>query len=96
MGLTVAVSNGTTDSWLTESLTVANIREPQSEQSQKLVTGFVLPQCMGTTEDACLRELLVRILEQTSATIQGVKVANIARDHPHQANNEHYAGRLGN
>ena len=30
-------------------------KEPQLGQSWKLVTGLTLPQCMGTTQDACLK-----------------------------------------
>ena len=42
----------------------------------------------------CLpKEVLVRILEQTSASIQGVNVAKIATDNLHWC--LHYAGRLG-
>ena len=54
MGPAVAVSNGTTTSWLKETLTVDNINEPQLGQSQKLVTGLTLSQYMGTTSDVCL------------------------------------------
>ena len=44
----------------------------------------------------CLsREVLVRILEQTSVSIQGVNVAKIARDNPHYTDKDHYVGRLG-
>ena len=39
-------------------------------------------------------EVLVRILEQTSANIQGVNVAKIAKDN-HMLKKEHYAYRLG-
>ena len=96
----LAVSSGTTASWLKETLTIANIRASEGSTRKAAATyatsqGVSIMTIMEAGDWAhsstmyghyirCLpRGVLVRILEQTSASILGVNVAMIATDNPH-------------
>ena len=109
MGPVVAVSNGTVASWLKETLNLANITVSGGSTRKVAATyGASQGASIRTIMEACdwahtsmmhghyirsLPKVLVRILEQTSASIEWVNVAKIASDNP--CSKKHYADRLG-
>ena len=82
----MAVSNGRIASWFKETLTLSNIRALGGSTRKAAVTyaASAHTSTMYWHDIGCLpTEVLVKILEQTLASIQGVNVPKIATDSPH-------------